>query len=359
MNVSTRLRAASALLVCVLVVTAGCAGGLGNSQEAGGDAGGQQSGLQADGPPEEAAGEGDGGGGDGEPLQVRQRAVIRTGHVDVRVEEFDAARRNITRTVRGYGGFVSDSRVEVNSVGNESYETGLVVLRVPRENFSAMMADATALGAVRSSSTESEDVTDKLVDIEARLENLRAERDRLRQLYQNANDTEDVLAVEERLSEVQGEIERLEARQQELERKVAFSTIRVELREPRPDRRVAPDHWYDTPVLSAFLQSVDGVVVTLRALVVAGAYALPYLVVFGVPVVGAVAVLRRRWSRPSLGLRSNDGGDGSVTTPDFGTAEPPGSEPDDTADAKEGTGESVDATERTDESVDSGDGSEE
>ena len=51
MNVSTRLRAASALLVCVLVVTAGCAGGLGNSQEAGGDAGGQQSGLQADGPP--------------------------------------------------------------------------------------------------------------------------------------------------------------------------------------------------------------------------------------------------------------------------------------------------------------------
>ena len=51
----------------------------------------------------------------------------------------------------------------------------------------------------------------QLVDIEARLESLRAERDQLRTLYRQANATDDVLAVQRELSDVQREIERLEA----------------------------------------------------------------------------------------------------------------------------------------------------
>jgi hypothetical protein len=131
-----------------------------------------------------------------------------------------------------------------------------------------------------------------VVDLQARLENLRAERDRLRTLYERANTTEDVLAVEERLSDVQTEIERTEAGLQNLERQVAYSTITVHLSEPRPDRP-APDQWYDTPVIAAFLESVEGVGVALRALVVAGAYAAPYLLVFLTPFVLAGGLLYR------------------------------------------------------------------
>jgi hypothetical protein len=145
---------------------------------------------------------------------------------------------------------------------------------------------------VVESSTSTQDVTEQVVDLQARLENLRAERERLRELYQRANDTEDVLAVERRLSEVQTEIERTEARLQSLERRVAYSTITVEMREPRPDRP-APDQWYDTPVLAAFLDSVHGVGVVLRAVVVGFAYAAPYLLVFLTPFAVAGGLLYR------------------------------------------------------------------
>jgi hypothetical protein len=235
-------------------------------------------------------------------LQARQQAIIRTGRVSMEVSDFTAARENVTAAVESYGGYVADSHREVNRVNNETYVTGRLVLRVPSENFSQTMSRLEAEGDVRQSSTSTQDVTDQLVDINARLQNLRAQRDQLRQLYQEANDTEDVLAVHKRLSEVQTEIERLEARKQSLEQRVAYSTISVEMREPRPDTRVAPDHWYDTPVLSAFLQSVDGVVVALRALVVAFAYALPYLVVFlGPLVVLLLVILRRRRILSGLG----------------------------------------------------------
>ena len=281
------------LALALLTVTAGCSGGLlgagddggDGARPTGGDAGGSEGGLASGAP------DGDGGA---EPIaQVRQRQVIYTGRVVLEVDDFEATRRNLSAATRGRGGFVGDARAKLHRVDGEPYRTGVVVLRVPRENFSALLSRVEAGGTVLSTERNTEDVTEQLVDLEARLESLRAERDRLRALFRRANDTEDVLAVERRLSSVQTEIERLEARQQSIERQVAYSTITVELREERP--APTPERWYDVGPLSAFVESIDGAVLTLRALSVALAYALPYLVVFGVPLgVAAYAVHRRR-----------------------------------------------------------------
>ena len=319
----SRSRLLLTIILGLVVITAGCTGA------GGGDAGGP---TVAESGEYEGADGGDGGGGGGdadraaatgtpmatpEPkeagsaastggdmdgqrqIRFRDRMLIRTGQVHLEVDDFEAARRNLTRTVNRHGGYISDSNVERHRIDNKSYKTGMVVLRIPAQNFTAMMGETEAVGTVLESRTNVEDVTEQLVDIEARLENLRAQRDQLRKLYRNASDTEDVLAVQRRLSDVQGEIERLEARQQNLRRQVALSTIRVRMEEPRPQPEpVDIDRWYEVGVLSAFLESVDGVVVTLRALVVSVAYILPYLLVFGVPIVtGVVVILARRRDR--------------------------------------------------------------
>lgn len=303
---NARSRAVLSIVFVAIVVLAGC-GGAGGGAASGGGGGGGGGGDGGAAPAEieaqtqvarsgGAGGGGGGGGSDASAANVQARALIQTGRVSLEVERFDRARQNITQTTERYGGFVSDSRREVHRVDNKTYTTGELVLRVPQTNFSTVMDRVQAEGKVLEASTSTEDVTDQLVDLEARLRNLKAERDQLRELYKRANTTEDVLAVQRRLSDVQEEIERVEARKQSLERRVALSTIRVELREPRPEPDPDPiEQWYDVPVVKAFLDSVDGVVVTLRALVVLVAYALPYLVVFGIPItVVAYLVWRRR-----------------------------------------------------------------
>lgn len=313
MELSRRTLVTVAILL--LVVSAGCVGG--------GQDGGDGS-LRA----ENAGNGGNGGDVASEPSDsdgasytvddvdaaaVQERARIKTGRVELEVEDFDRARRDLTAAAEGYGGFVSDTNERRHRVDNETYTTGVVVLRVPRDDFSALMEDVRAQGTVIESNEETEDVTEQLVDIEARLDNLRAQRDRLRALYEDANDTEDVLDIEDRLTEVQTEIERLEAQKQSLERKVALSTIRVELREPEPDPEpVESERWYDTGALSAFLDSVHGVVVTARALAVATAYVLPYLIAFGGPIAIAGFGLRRRRrrrARPAEDVTEPDDGD--------------------------------------------------
>jgi hypothetical protein len=317
-----RRRTVSALLV-VLVLLAGCGGSAGGADAGGGGDAATVAETGAAEPVERDAefdAGGDGGGGDGgdggdaggaaaqtDGTVATDRSIIRTGEVRLRVDDFEAAQANLTAAVESRGGYVSDSTRQVHDRNGESWTSGRVVLRVPAENFSGTMTLVEDEGRVLESSTSSQDVTEQVVDLQARLDNLRAERERLRTLYDRANDTEDVLAVERRLSEVQTEIERTEARLQNLERRVAYSTITVELAEPRPDRP-APDQWYDTPVLAAFLDSVHGVGIVLRATVVAAAYAAPYLIVFLTPFAVGGGLLYRYRDRV---LGGGDDGDGT------------------------------------------------
>jgi hypothetical protein len=291
-------RTLTVVALAALLLLAGCNGAAnsGGADVARSGDGGAATQAAADASAEKEAGSSGGGSGDATTNldAVQNRALIKTGTVTVEVADFERSRANLTSAVEGYGGFVSDTQQEVRTVDNESYVVGQVVLRVPAERFDALLADARAEGDVQSVQTNTRDVTDQLVDVEARLENLRAERDRLRELYADANDTEAVLQVQRELSDVQEEIERLEAKKASLERQVAYSTLTVRLQEPRPTPEyTAPEQWYDTPVLSAFLQSVDGVVVVARAVVVGVAYALPYVLAFGTPVALLGAALWR------------------------------------------------------------------
>jgi hypothetical protein len=304
-------------ILAVVVLLAGCSGagpaggdgGAGASLESGVDAEPSGGGGSAAG--DQAAGASGLGGGTAAQAQVAggERALVMRGRASVEVASFDRSAANLTATVEEWGGYVGDREVDNDRIGNRTVTRGRLLFRVPADRFEAFIEAVRTEGDVRRIETNATDVTDRLVDLDARLSNLRAERDRLRTLFDRANDTEDVIVVEERLSEVQGEIERLEARKRALENRVALATVTVELYEPRPEVTRDRQRWYDVGLVAAFLESVGGVATTLRALAVGLAYAAPYLLVFGLPVVGAVAGLLR-WRR----RRSSDRDGGPAST---------------------------------------------
>jgi hypothetical protein len=298
------------LVLALLVALAGCGGsgggaGGGGDASAGGDIDSEAAAETA------AAGGGTGGGGaetgpvggertaeasgsqDVLQSQARQRALIRTGRVALTIENVTGTQREITRLVRRSEGFVSSSRVERDEREGRTLVTGRLVVRVLAGNFSTIPSGIERTGEVRASNTSTQDVSEQLVDINARLRNLRAQRERLRTLYAQANDTEALLAIQERLSAVQSRIERLESRRGSLRQQVALSTIVIDLAEVvRADDR--SQEWYDTGIVAAVLDSLAGVGTVLRAIVVGLAYVLPYLLVFGVPIAVLVYVVRYR-----------------------------------------------------------------
>jgi hypothetical protein len=286
----------------LLLVLAGCSGA-GGGADAGG--GGQSADLAEDADGASAGGDGGDGGERAAGVdagtssefsaQAASRAIILTGEVRVEVESFENASTRLRELARQQGGFVASSEQTVHGSGNESWTSGRLVVRVPSENFSALYDASQGLGTLEEATSDSEDVTEQLVDLNARIENLKAQRDRLRTLYERANETEAVLEVSRELSDVQGEIERLEAQRRSLEEQVALSTLTVRMHEPRPEPRIAEQvPFHETGLVTAFLSSVNGVVVAIQTVAVAVAYAIPYLVVFALPVVGLAVFLYRR-----------------------------------------------------------------
>ncbi|MFB6205531.1 MAG: DUF4349 domain-containing protein [Haloglomus sp.] len=307
------------LLVTALVLLAGCSG-LGGGGA--GDAGAAPEGEPQGGPEADAQAGGDGGdggsgrdggggggsdGGDGGETFAaksfrdpnRSQAIVRTGRVTLRIASFDSARSAVVAIAREHGGYVAGSETNVERVGNRTRTTGRLVLRVRSDQFGEAFRAVKAVGEVRRAESNSRDVSDQLVDIEARLTNLRRQRDRLRQLYAEANDTEAILEVGEKLSSVQERIERLRAKRRALRGKVSYATITVRLREPglTPTPTATPTPrpaYHETDLGAALAASVNGVVVTVRALLVTLAYLLPYALVFGAPLAGIGYVARRQ-----------------------------------------------------------------
>jgi len=287
------------LAVVLLLLVAGCSGAAPGGGQDTGLSGGGGTGSDGGAPESTAAPSNDDAVDDkgSATFDREDRAIIRTGAVSLTVDSYGNASDRIASLAREQGGYVATTKRATRGEGNRTWTSGRIVVRVPSESFTESYATIQTFGEVEESTADTQDVTEQLVDIEARLETLRAERDRLRELYEEANDTETVLRVSEELSDVQTEIERLTARKRNLENRVAYSTITVELNERPPETPTpTPSPGYaDTGLGEAFVTSVNGVVTTVKTLAVTVAYALPYLLAFGLPLgaVGFVALRRR------------------------------------------------------------------
>jgi hypothetical protein len=133
-----------------------------------------------------------------------------------------------------------------------------ITVRVPAGKFDGALGKIAKLGDLLHRNVSVEDVTDQYFDLQIRLKNLEAMRDRFEELLKKANKVEDALAVERELERVAGEIERLKGRLKLLHELVTFSTITVEF-QPRPSDHIEsqvhlPFPWLDHLGLAELLR---------------------------------------------------------------------------------------------------------
>lgn len=157
-----------------------------------------------------------------------ERIIIRTVDVTIVVDDVQATVDKITALARELGGWVvSTNRIEKYS--------GFISFRVPAEALDAATFRLREIAAeVKEEVSESRDVTDEYFDLEARLNNQKATQIVLLKLMERSETVEDALKVQQTLTGVQEEIERLHGRIKLLEETSAFSLVRVNLElEPR------------------------------------------------------------------------------------------------------------------------------
>ncbi|HEX7132524.1 MAG TPA: DUF4349 domain-containing protein [Iamia sp.] len=152
------------------------------------------------------------------PEQAPER-IIYTSDVRVRVDEPADAAADAIALAEGVGGSLAAQTEQ------EGEDVVTVTLRVPVEEFRPALDAVAGLGEVLDRHVEAEDVSDQVVDLEGRLENARASADRLRELYATAEGVDQIVSIEQALTQREAEVESLSGQLRQLEDRAARSTI--------------------------------------------------------------------------------------------------------------------------------------
>lgn len=157
-----------------------------------------------------------GGDGGGSPPKS-DRLVIRTGDLIVRSGNPEDAGARAVGLVGAAGGYVVQR------------EDNTYTFRVPAEKFDAVFEELARLGAIAHRRVDATDVTEEVQDLELRLKNARALRDRYEELLKRAEKVEDVLAIQRELAAVTTTIEQMEGQLSARMTEVKMSRITLRL----------------------------------------------------------------------------------------------------------------------------------
>lgn len=150
--------------------------------------------------------------------------IIRTGKVEIEVADLAAAVAAARTRVLAVGGYVSAS----DESTSDDRASASAVYRVPADRWDEALDGIRGLASkVQQLQVETEAVTSQVVDLGARITNLRASEAALQKIMAQATKISDVLDVQGELTKVREEIERLVAEKALLEERAAFGTLTV------------------------------------------------------------------------------------------------------------------------------------
>ena len=162
--------------------------------------------------------------------------IIYSGDATVETTEFDKSIAALEAMIEKEGGFIESSSVNGSNYydsarGYTSRRSASYTLRVPSGKFSDIMSRLSTFGNVPYTYTYTENVTAQYYDVQARLQALQAQETRLVEMMKLAETVEDIITIEDKLTDVRYRIDSLQSSLNNWDRRVAYSTLNITVKE--------------------------------------------------------------------------------------------------------------------------------
>jgi hypothetical protein len=222
--------------------------------------------------------------------------IARTVSLSIVVKNFTLSRAALDALLARHHGYAAELTVTTPESASRSFQASL---RVPANELAATLNEVKSLGRVENETQSGEEVTQQHVDLLARLKNSRETEQRFQAiLQQRTGKIEDVLEVEQEIARVRGEIETMEADQQNLEHRVNFATVNLQLTEEyQAQLNVGASPSISTQIrnalVSGYRHARDTTLAILLFAAETGPTLLVLLAIFGVPLYFLIRRYRR------------------------------------------------------------------
>ena len=199
--------------------------------------------------------------------------IIINCDLTIQTKEFDKTNSKLSELVDNYEGYIQNSSIYNYENRNDAYYT----IRIPDSSFNDFVNGAKEIGYVKSINTSIDDVTDSYFDIEARISSLKAQKEKLDQMYSQCTTIDEIINVEQRLSEVQYEIDSYQATINNYDLLIKYSTINVSITEVKDI--TTPSNSFIDDIKNAFIDSYQVFINFVQNMIITLIYLLPFIIV--------------------------------------------------------------------------------
>lgn len=234
-------------------------------------------------------------------LQAKERKLIKTVYLEVETREFDNLMSVVENQVTQLGGYIEsmDTFNGSSYYGYQEVRNSNLTARIPKDNLDSFLNTVSGVSNVISRSDTVEDVTLTYVDLESHKEALQTEQERLLALLQQAESIEDIITIEQRMSEVRYQLQSMESQLRTYDNQVDYSTVHLGIQEvevftPLKEKTV----W--ERISGGFVESIRDIGEHIVEFAIAFVIHIPYLIVWGMlvaAIVLMVCVVIRRSNR--------------------------------------------------------------
>jgi hypothetical protein len=218
-----------------------------------------------------------------------QRKLVKNASLRIRVEDPAAADTSITALMEKYRAYASRSDTGENS---RSY-----IIQVPADNYGLFLTEAGAMGRVLRRSESAEDVTVRYYDLEGRLATKRELLKTFQSYLGRAKKIEEILSVEERIAELQSDIEGTGQELRRLASMVDYAAVSIEIFGPLgADSAARPGLGERVLELFVFFgEFASTLVLVLAGIVIYGIPSILILVLLFFLLFGKIGLLKKLW----------------------------------------------------------------
>ena len=199
--------------------------------------------------------------------------IIINCDLTIQTKEFDNTNNMLNELVNNYEGYIQTSSIYNYENRNDAYYT----IRIPASSFNDFVNGTKEIGYVKSVNTSIDDVTDSYFDIEARISSLKAQKEKLDQMYSQCTTIDEIINVEQRLSEVQYEIDSYQATINNYDLLIKYSTINVSITEVKDI--TTPSNSFIDDIKNAFIDSYQVFINFVQNMIITLIYLLPFIIV--------------------------------------------------------------------------------
>ena len=225
--------------------------------------------------------------------------IITTMRMDAETEAMESLLNSINAKTQELGGYMESQEIYNGSkYDSYRYRYAYLTVRIPASKLDSFVNHVSDNANITSRNTSTENVTLSYIATESRIAALETEQTRLLELLAKAENMEDLLLIESRLTEVRTELEQVNSVLRSYDNRINYSTIHLNITEVKEyTDTTEPETFWDR-ISKGFVNSLenvgDGIVDFVVFLVVALPYFLPFIILAVVIIVIIKAAKKKK-----------------------------------------------------------------